>query len=358
MTGPGPVGEGRPVDGRGREGFVLGFVVLFLFTIAMAATAGYQIVSAEFAMAQSSRDGEKALVVARAGLERFLGEQVGSIADSVEYAIGDGVVTVTTRKVLEQDSLNHLYYVRAEGEVADVRLAADPASRVVSTYAWHRMSPIPHVGAVVMTEGSLSVRSSYFGGAAAVNGADLATADTCAAGGTAGVPGVATSGAASTAGSGTILGNPATVTSYVDFADVYDTLDIRWDILTDPDFPFEYQDALPNYATLPADSFPLVRFTGDQTAHFWQGRGVLVVTGTLTPGWNFYWEGIVLAGQLGTVSWYSPTIRGMLVGGLNDAQGSTQLQSGDYRYHSCNVYDANRALSYLERLDNAVFETS
>lgn len=341
---------------RGREGFVLGFVVLFLFTIAMAATAGYQVVSAEFAMAQSSRDGEKALVVARAGLERFLGEQVGSIADTVAYAIGDGVATVTTRKVMEEDSLNHLYFVRSEGTVEDPRTASDPARRVVGTYAWHRISPIPHVGAVLMTEGALSVRSSFFGGAAAVNGLDMATADTCAAGGTAGVPGVATSGSVSASGGGSITGNPPTVTSYVDFADVYDTLDIRWDILTDPNFPFEYEDALPDFPSLPADSFPLVRFNGDQTAHFWQGRGVLVVTGRLTPGWGFSWDGIVLAGELATVSWYSPTVRGMLVGGLNDTQGSTQLQSGTYRYHSCNVYDANRALSYLERVDYAVYE--
>ena len=186
--GPLPTGEGdgaSPAPPGDRGGFVLAMVVLFLFAIAVAATAGYQMVNTEFMLSQSSREGQKALVVARAGLERFLGEQIGVVGDSVSYAIGDGIATITTRLVLEEDSLNHLYYVRSEGNVADIRTPDDPARRVVGTYAWHRQSPLPHKGAVVMAEGRIRLRNS-----ADVDGNDAATVGDCAGGVTAGVAGV------------------------------------------------------------------------------------------------------------------------------------------------------------------------
>ena len=140
---------------------------------------------------------------------------------------------------------------------------------------------------------------------------------------------------------------------------MYDTLSIRWDILSDPNFPVEYDGQLPNYASLPADSFPLVRYDGDLTSWFWIGRGVLVVTGYFAPGPGFYWDGIVLAGELERIrAFYQPIVNGTLVVGLNDQQGNVDVQSGTYQYHSCNVYAANRALSYLERVEHAVFEAN
>lgn len=347
----------RPDPERG--GFVLGLVVLFLFTIAMAATAGYQVVNTEFTLAQTAREGQKALVVARGGLERFLGEQIGMVGDSVSWAIGDGIATVTTRKVLEADTLNHLYYVRSEGTVADLRTPNDPARRVVATYAWHRMSPMPDTAAIFITDRTLEVAET-----AVVSGLDSADVAVCPGGGTAGVIGVATGGAAFEVAGGDIDGNPTDVDQiWAGFAHVVRDSNLRWDILSDPSFPVEYDGTAPDWSALPADSFPLSRHVGTLVADGgspWSGgRGALIVTGRFRAQGAFRWSGIILAGRLdGNLSSDDPEILGMIVAGFNGAQDDETLRSGHFRYHSCNVYAANRALSYLERVDHAVFEVN
>ncbi len=344
----------RPDD---EGGFILGLVVLMLFAIAVAGAAGYQMVNTEFTLSTQSRDGQKALVVARAGLSRFLGETIGVVGDDVSYAIGDGIATITTRKVLEQDSLNHLYYIRSSGAVADLRTPNDPSTRVVGTYAWHRMNPIPLKAAIFMTDRNLRVRDN-----GAVSGFDYATTSDCPGGGTAGVYGVSSGGNISTSGSGTIVGNPTgSDESYTGYSDVYADMAIRWDILSNPNFPVEFDGTVPNWFTLPSDSFPIVRYQGNLTGYSWSaqsgGRGVLIVTGRFTPSWYFSWYGIILAGNLnGNSTYHYPYIEGMMLVGMDGTQNNEDLRSGTFRYHSCNVYGANKALSYLEVVDNAVFE--
>jgi len=347
----------RRVDGR--AGFALALVVLMLFAIAVAGITGYQVVSTELALSTQNRDAAEALSVARAGLQRFLGEQVGGVGDSVSYAIGNGIATVTTRRVLRKDSLNHLYYIRSTGTVADPRRPSSPARREVGTYAWHRLSPIPLKGALWVSGGNVALSySSYYDTQAHADGYDHATALDCAGGGTAGSAGVVRGGTVTASGGGSYVGNPASI-GYAGFSAMYDTVGIRWDVLTSPSFPVDFEDGMPDFALLPADSFPIIRFNGSLTEHDTHGRGVLLVKGTFVPGDNFQWDGIILAGTLGDVGSSAdlpPQIRGMLIGGLNGPNPNATLQRGEYDYHSCNAYKADRALSYLEVVDKAIFE--
>jgi hypothetical protein len=340
-------------------GFALAMVVLLLFAIAVAGVTGFQVARNEFTLATQNRDSQEALIIARGGLQRFLGETVGVVGDSVSYAIGNGIATVTTRKVVEQDSLNHLYYIRSEGSVADARSPGFPAVRVVAEYAWHRLNPIPLKGALWVSGGTTSLGQGSFGIAASVSGLDQATALDCAGGGTTGTAGVVKgSGSVTVSGGATYTGNPPSST-YSGYQAMYDTTGIRWDILSSPNFPVDFDGAPPNFASLPSDSFPIVRVLGDLTANAsWSGRGVLIVTTRFTPAWGFQWDGIILAGRLGSVTWYAPDIRGMLIAGLNGANPDVTVQSGTYRYNSCNAYKANRSLSYLEVVDNTLFEVN
>ena len=81
--GRGAVGRlaaGRPARGPdNRAGFVLAFVVFMLFSVSVAAATGYLVVRSEFGMAKNAMDGSEALVVARAGLERFIAEHPGAL---------------------------------------------------------------------------------------------------------------------------------------------------------------------------------------------------------------------------------------------------------------------------------------
>ncbi|MFQ5536141.1 MAG: hypothetical protein ACE5GJ_01695 [Gemmatimonadota bacterium] len=342
-------------SGGTEGGFALATVVFLLFAIGVLGAAGYQLVATEFTLADQAQQGEEALVVARAGLERFLGEQIGQVGDSVSYAIGNGVATITTRKVLEKDSRNHLYYVRSEGTVTDIRNPSIPAKRVVGTYAWHRISPVPHKAAILITGGNLEIRSS-----AEVSGLNYADSLDCSTGGSTGVYAVATGGKVRTRSGGTYCGVPDPEDeSYSGFSEVYDTAGIRWDILSDPNFPVEFDGSLPNFGLLPSDSFPLIRYQGNLTAHLWWGRGVLIVTGRFRPGYLFNWDGIILAGELDRVrSWYHPTIHGMLIAGLNKSNPNERIDSGDFYYDSLKAAAADRTLSYLQVVENTVFEAN
>lgn len=353
-----------PQDRRGgvrrddQRGFVLGMVVLFLFAIAVAATAGYQTVNAEFSLSQSLRETRKAEVVARAGLERFLGEQIGQVGDSVSYAIGDGIATVTTRKILEQDADNHLYYVRSEGTVTDPRTPDDPARRVVGTYAWHRIAPVPHEAMIFITDMRLRIQNN----GTMVNGLDASTSADCPGGGSAGVYGVSTGGVVYPEAGGTYYGNPAPENEgWSGWADVYDAMNLRWDILSDPEFPVDFDGSPPSWGSLPADSFPVSRHMGDlvvdESSGWSGGRGALIVTGRFKANGLFRWDGLIAAGRLDeTEVGDAPLLQGMILAGMNTGQLDEDLRSGVFQYHYCYARAANEALSYLERIEHAVFQ--
>jgi len=350
--------------GGGRRGFALVMVVFLLFAVAVAGATGYQVVSSEFSMTRESRDGQEALAVARAGVNRFLAESVGTVGDTVVYAIGNGIATVTAKQVLRQDSLNYLYYVKSVGEVEDIRTPLLPAKRTVATYVWHKMSPIKLKGAVWVSGGTTTLRnatSCWWCPATEVTGYDSATVSDCSGGGTAGVRGVVKGSGSVNLSGGTLTGPAPTTVTYSGYQSMYDTVGIRWDALTSSSFPVDFDGSPPNWGSLPADSFPIVRRQGNLTMNSsWSGRGVLIVTGTLNFA-NYVpvsWDGIVLAGTLGSMgSADFITLRGMLIGGLNSANGNANVR-GDLAYHSCNAYKANRALSYLQQEANTLFEVN
>jgi len=357
----------RRAPGAGdRGGFALALVVFMLFAIAVAGATGYQVVSSEFSMAQQNRDGQEALAVARAGLYRFVAEQLGPVGDSVSYAIGDGIASVTAQKVLQVDTLNDLYFIKSVGQVADARTPLLPAERTVGTYAYHRKNPITPKAAYVSTGGQLRIYGNgapyYYSYWGRVDGADNATPSDCTFGGTVPRYGIATAGSVVTYG-GSYAGTPTGMVNLGSFNAVYDTVGIRWDILSDPSFPLEFDNDWPDFADLDADSFPIVRVKGDFTAwgSTYSGRGVLIVTGRLVIVNSFVWDGIILAGQFYYTSGNSyniPRINGMLVGGLSSPMSAQYIIYGDLRYHSCNAYKANRALSYLELVDGGLFEVN
>lgn len=339
---------------RDRGGFALVMVVFLLFAVAVAGATGYQVVSSEFALSLQNRDGQEALAVARAGLQRFLGEQVGQIGDSVSYAIGDGIATVTAQRVLAPDSLNHLYYVRSTGEVADARTPLLPASRTVGTYVWHRIAPIPQKGALWVSGGTLTLSNS-----ASVSGNDADVTGLCSGAGA--KAGVVRGGSVSPGPSGGafVVGSPQSV-SYSNYAAFYDSVGVRWDVLQDPSFPVDFDGYYPNFATLPSDSFPVIRFTGNKSVSFTSGRGVLIVTGRLSFGQFFAWDGIILAGEVRDEISASetPIVNGMFIFGMDGSNPNVRFRSGAYRYDSCKAYKANRSLSYLEVVDNTLFEVN
>ena len=330
-------------------GFVLAFVVFMLFAISIAAATGYMLVSSEFSLSRHSSDGSEALTVARAGLERYVAESMGTLSDTSSYALGAGVAVVTPRKLFEQDSLTHVYYIRSEGTVEDIRTPGTPARRVVGAYATYHMRPIPQDALVMIGTNTISVQS---GGE--IDADDRDDAVDCSGGGASSLTGAIA--AVSVTGSSDIDGSPDSEIWPGGWSDIRDAISIRWDVLSDPNFPVEFENTLPSFGSLPADSFPVVRYTGWVNAGF-DGRGVLIIDGVFDPTSTFRWRGIVLAREVDDI--VQGHIDGLLIGGLEgpNMYSTVQLWT-DVHYHSCYLYSANESLSYLELMPNTIHETN
>lgn len=333
---------------------MLVLVVLMLFAISIAAATGYIVVNTEFGMAKSSVEGTEALTVARAGLQRFVAEQLGVVGDSVTYAIGGGVALVTTRKLAEEDSLTDVYYVRSEGTVTDYFAPGAPARKVVGAYAYHHRRPLKHYAALLMAaDGGYAQNAG-----AEVDGDDHSSPTDCAGGGASSIPGIIAELSTGAISGGVLQGSPPGTTWSGGYSAMYDSVGIRWDVISDASFPVDFDGSPPDFSSLPPDSFPVVRVHGYfNPGSSWSGRGLLIVDGELDAAPGFYWDGIVLAGALDDI--HEAHIRGMLVGGLDGPNFYNQVYwRGTIQYYSCYVYAADESLSYLELIDNTLFEVN
>lgn len=356
LTNSGTLRPGDRQEIEPQAGFALALVVLLLFAIAVAGATGYQIVHGAWRMAVQSTEGQTALGLGRAGLQRFMAEQVGVFADTVTYSMNGGDAIVVARKIADIDDFSSLYLVSSEGVYSDPVSAQLPARRTVYQYAVHKETSVDWVSAVTQSSGPLAIESG-----ARVAGGDISTTLDCPDGSGAAIVGVARGG-------NTVTFNPANVSgsadsiSYGSHASVLSALDLSWSTLTDPAFPVDFQGVWAS--AIPVDSFPVVRFNGNKIGYGWtSGRGLLIVTGTFEPQWGFTWDGVILAGHfspmVGGVSWERAfTIRGAVIGGLDGLGAGTFFNSdGVVDYHRCNVIGATGAHGHFRPIGNSWWES-
>jgi hypothetical protein len=324
-------------------------VVFFLFAIGMASAAGYQLVRLEGDLATQGRDSDEALSVAAAGLQRYVGEQLGVPADSVTYVIGGGTALIRSRKLVEVDSVTDVYLIRSTGTVVDARFSDSKAVRTVSQQALLHKDPIGIHAALMVAAGRVEARNG-----AEVSGYDHATSSDCSVGGLYDVTGVVNTGSTRTRGGSVIEGAPDSE-RFGGFNAIYDSAKVRWDVLESSSFAVKHDGSPPRWSTIPSDSFPVVRATDNLRGNYsWSGQGVLIVPGRFSVSWLFYWKGVILAGSLGDLSsWGLARIEGIVIAGLDGAQGRVRLNRNvDILYNSCYAMDAAASIAYLEPLAN------
>lgn len=338
----------------GEGGFALALVVLLLFTVAVAGATGYQLVSTEAFQSQQSAETEQAMAVAQAGLDWFIGSQRGAVPDTVTFAINGGTAVISTRKVTTLSTEEDLYLVRSRGTFTDRRYPRIPAVRVVAGYAVYHKVPLNTLAPVVTTSNRVRVM-----GSGTVDGTDHASSGECPGSPATPRAGVVARSNVQTSGQGVIEGNPAGLT-LGNFDGVVDAVGLAWDVYSDPTFPVDFDDSWPNFASLPSDSFPVIRRNGDFSPNWTRsGRGVLIVTGTLQiPNFSFWhWDGIVMAGDLQDVppngAW---SLAGALVAGQGASMSNWDLQNGSISYHSCLVTKAGYSLAHLTPLPGSWWE--
>lgn len=353
----------RPLEGRDgppsptgsdQGGFALLLVVLLLFAIAVAGATGYQVVSTEAFQSQQAAESGQALAVAQAGLDWFVGGQRGHVPATRTFEINGGTAVITTRKAATLSEEEDLYLVRSQGTFTDRRYPQIPAVRVVSQYATYKKIPLNTLAPLVTT--SSAVRVTDFGN---VSGVDHAYAGQCPGAPRAPEAGVVARSSILTADGGVIAGSPAGL-PLLSHEAIVDSVGLAWEVYSDPTFPVDFDGSWPNFASLPSDSFPVIRRNGDFYPNWMRsGRGVLIVTGVLRiPIFSFwYWDGIVMAGDVGDIpDWAFWTLEGALVAGMGSAMPDLDMGSGNVDYHSCYVTWAGNSLAHLSPLANSWWE--
>ena len=331
---------------RDERGFVMVMVVMLLFAVAVAGLTGYQLVAAEADLASSAEESAIALAAARAGLQRYVGEHIGTPGDTVTYVIDDATVSVRQRRLLEIDDDTELYLLEAVGEMADPRFPGSPARRTIRQYARLHKMPVNPVAALTAIAFEVDIEPD-----AVIHGNDHCGSDN--------IHGIANTGYLDDDG-GALNGLNPQQFDVGNIAAFFDSVAVRWEALADPNFPIPFDGDWPDFSGLPPDSFPVVRVNGNLNAgNARDGRGLLIVTGALTVSSGFDWDGIILAGSSPFLdpSSGNANIRGMMVIGL-DGSPQFELELDDTEIHFC--YDfaraANRSIAYFELDDETHWE--
>ena len=333
-----------------RGGFVLALVVLLLFGIGVAGAAGYQVVLSEALLSIHAKETQTALSIARAGLRSYIGKQIGVHEDTVTYSIEGRDAVVTARLVSEIDDFETLYLLGSEGVYTDPTFTGSPARRTVYQYAVKREVALDHVAMMTQVTGDLYVEDD-----AHVDGEDGASVGACTQSSVDVIGALMGSGSLSIESGSPVRGSPITVFLGSSSA-ALDAIGIEWDVLTDTDFPVDYEDAWPSCA-LPADSFTVTRFNGPLNAPSSVcGRGVLIVKGNFSAEAGFQWNGILLAGHIVDTN-NNYRIDGIVVGGLDGNGTTTAYRDGTHiDYHRCYAFQAGKRLSHFEPVGSTWWE--
>ena len=342
--------RGLEVDDDPRGGFVLSLVVLLLFGIGVAGAAGYQVVLNEALLSVHAKETQTALSIARAGLRSYIGKQIGVHEDTVTYSISGGDAVVTARLVSEIDDFETLYLLGSQGVYTDPTFTGSAARRTVYQYAVKREVALDHVAMMTQVTGDLYTRTL-----AHVDGNDGAAVLECEQTSVDLTALMMGSGSWSNQGGDPIDGPDPEVINVGSVA-ALDAIGIDWNVLTDADFPVDYEDVWPSCA-LPADSFTVTRFNGNVTAPASAcGQGVLIVTGNFLADVGFQWDGILLAGYIvdTTNDW---RIDGLVVGGLDGNGTATAFRDNTHiDYHRCYAFQAGKRLSHFEPVGSTWWE--
>ena len=343
---------GGNVVARGKDSSApLGFTViemlisLILFTISLAlATSVFSSYQARTAAQRAAQVFAMDLSVARAAAVR------GRVPVIVNFDEAGKTYLIRQESGDTIDDFETLYLIGSEGVYTDPTFTGSAARRTVYQYAVKREIALDHIAAVTQVTGDLYVRTN-----AHMDGEDGASILDCAQTSVDIIGVLMGFGSLTVEGGSPIRGSPDSV-SLGSATAALDAIGIDWDVLTDTDFPVDYEDAWPSCA-LPADSFTVTRFNGNLSAPISAcGRGVLIVKGNFFPAHGFAWDGIVLAGYIVNTP-NDFRIDGLVVGGLDGNGTATSYNNNTHLdYHRCYAFEAGKRLSHFEPVGSTWWE--
>ncbi|NNK47831.1 MAG: hypothetical protein HKP01_03060, partial [Gemmatimonadetes bacterium] len=296
----------------------------------------------ELRASENHEAGTSALYVADAGLQQYLGTKLHATStDTFTYPVGSAIVQ--GEKILDLPEERVLYRVRSVSTYTPPE--GGTASRTISRLAIYNEGSIVAKGAFAAGKGLLKT-----GNAGELSGEDEASGGNpnCPNSPKPDVAGVAVppSGYVQSGGALVPEGDPP-VLEAASSLDLLESTGVPWDAIVNegllvPDYEIP-ADSWPNFASLPADEWPVVYVTGNATVGPGEsGRGVLIVEDNVDMNGSFDWDGVVLVGGYLTSNGFQ-TVAGTTITGLNELLGETvpasDLGNGnkEFLYDSCKM---------------------
>ncbi len=341
----------RP-DGA-RPGFALVMAVLAILLLTAGIFAGMSRLEVDARVADADRAATKAYALAQAGIERFLARRDSlegratplaptAAPESVRITLPGGFADVTLRRV---QAGGGVFLVRSRAVASAGPLVA--AQRSVAQLAVWQPGTM-HVESAWTSLSGLSKN----GAAGTIDGTDACAQAPAVAGVAVAPPGYSqTGGRPVPTGAPGILAYPTADSAahavHVDWNGIVNGSALTPDFVVASDgFPSAYW-----FSSHPT-SYPIIFNAGDLALPN-SGRGLLVVTGSLSMGGGDAWDGIILVGEQ-LQSSGNTTVNGAAVSGLDvllgQAVDATSIGSGTktFQYNSCEVANAAARFAALQ----------
>ena len=335
-----------------RRGFALPVAVMVIAVLTIMIAGGFSLVSAERRSVADQKSQISAFRIAEQGLEMYLVRRdslglvgVPGAKDSVRLTLDGGYADVSLTRIRPvQGSLAGLYVVRSKGVETKGAYAGTPEGvRTVAQYVLWEPAPMQ------VLAGWTAISGLDKNGTAGTLGGFDACGDSAAVAGVA-VP--VNPGYDGKTDAATGVPPIDTITA--------NDVKIDWDGIVNKNI-IKPTIILPG-GTWPQAQFdtdttfyPIIRVNGDFVMPS-SGRGMLIVTGSLTLNGAVGWKGVLLVGNDIVSNGYNG-IGGATISGLNVKLG-TYVQSSEangtksYNYNSCEVAKATTTAGALVTLKN------
>jgi hypothetical protein len=345
-----------------RRGFAIPIAILVIAVLTIMLAGGFSLVSAERRSVSDQKSQISAFRIAEQGLEIYLVRRDSLLAgdpnytvipgakDSVRIMMTGGYADVSlTRLRPPTGSQSGLYIARSRGtETANVYAGTPQGVRTVAQYVLWESAPMQVLAGWTALSGF-----QKNGAAGTLSGVDLCKDSVARAGVIVpNSPGY-TGNTSAPAGNPPIQVLPA------------DSIHIDWNAIvngnaitptiTIPPGSWPGAALTAAFADTTSTYYPIIRVNSDWTLPT-SGRGMLIVTGSLTINGSNGWYGVVLVGN-DLVSNGTNGIYGATVSGLNIKLGtyvpaSTGNGTKTYQYSSCEVAKATMSSGHLVTLPN------
>lgn len=350
-----------------RRGATLPMVILLLTVMTIALAAAYTLNGTEAQMGNDYQEQVAALALAESGRHRFLTDRAGlgftatppgaSEVDTIPYAGGSAIVTLTRIRAQVQQ-LPPLYLLTSRGLRSSGTGTIPAAERTVAQYVYWDAMPLNVLAGWTSLSGlnknGLNP-NSISGLDASPNTAACPSVGTVAAVAVPTVPGF-------TGNQGSLAGTPL-VKSLGDANATIGAVDVDWAGIKNGTADITYDIVIPT-GVMPTTAFfnanpnywPTIRVNGNLDLAS-NGRGTLIVTGTMRMTNNAMWDGVVLVGQTLTSNGLTG-VSGAVITGLDVLLGLavpvSDVGNGDklFRFNSCNTNMALRNQAKLRPLPN------